>query len=199
MTPTPSSEVHTAHAAHAAHAAAARGRRRVRLWQVDDHALGGSHERRHRGGVHQRGAAHLRRVDDAGADEVGVRRCLRVVPKVCVRGLEQLAHDHGALGARVGRDGLAGDGEGRLHDLDAVLLVEVGGGDALERLGRVEERGAAAGDDALLDGGAGRVERVRDAVFLLAHLGLGRAANLDDRDASRELGEPLLQLLLLVL
>jgi hypothetical protein len=49
-----------------------------------------------------------------------------------------------------------------------------------------------------LDRGAGRIERVLDAVLLLLHLDLGRAADLDHRDAARELGEPLLQLLAVV-
>merc|ERR1719195_2447714 len=53
--------------------------------------------------------------------------------------------------------------------------------------------------DPLLDCGARCVERVRDAVFLFAHLGLRRAANLDYRHAARKLRQTLLQLLLLVL
>ncbi len=38
---------------------------------------------------------------------------------------------------------------------------------------------AATGDDALLDGRAGRVESVLDAGLLLLHLGLGRGADLE--------------------
>ena len=58
-----------------------------------------------------------------------------------------------------------------------------------------EERDAAAGDDALLERCAGRLEGVLDAVLLLLHLGLGRGADLDDRDAARQLREALLELL----
>jgi hypothetical protein len=54
---------------------------------------------------------------------------------------------------------------------------------------RVEQRDAAAGHDALLDRGAGGVQRVVDAVLLLLHLDLGRAADADDRDAAGELGQ----------
>src|SRR5947209_4613597 len=39
-------------------------------------------------------------------------------------------------------------------------------------------------------------ERVTDAVLLLLHLGLGRRADLDHRDTTRQLGETLLELLL---
>src|SRR5262249_19722133 len=56
-----------------------------------------------------------------------------------------------------------------------------------------QQRHAAAGHDAFLHRGAGRVQRVLDAVLLLLDLDLGRAANLDHGDAARELGEPLLQ------
>src|SRR5207245_6340493 len=65
----------------------------------------------------------------------------------------------------------------------------------LERVARVQERDAAAGDDALLEGGPGGLQRVLDAVLLLLHLGLGRGADLDDRDAAGELRQPFLQLL----
>ncbi len=65
------------------------------------------------------------------------------------------------------------------------------------RLG-ADERDAAAGDDALFDGRAGRVERVLDAGLLLLHLGLGGRADLDHGDAADELREALLELLAVV-
>ena len=57
---------------------------------------------------------------------------------------------------------------------------------------------AAAGDDALLDSRAGRVQSVLNAQLLLLHLGLGGSADLDDRHAAGELRQTLLQLLLVV-
>src|SRR4029450_12753281 len=65
----------------------------------------------------------------------------------------------------------------------------------LDRRGRVEERDATAGDDALLEGGPRGLQRVLDAMLLLLHLGLGRSADLDHRNAAGELRQPLLQLL----
>ena len=50
-------------------------------------------------------------------------------------------------------------------------------------------------DDALLDGSAGRGDRVLDAVLLLLELDLGVGTDLDDADATGELGEALLELL----
>ena len=57
------------------------------------------------------------------------------------------------------------------------------------------QRDAAAGDDALFERRAGRLQGVLDAVLLLLHLGLGGRADLDDGDTAGELGEALLQLL----
>src|SRR5581483_9776153 len=89
--------------------------------------------------------------------------------------------------------------EHALHDPRAEPLV------ALERLlelldrrDRADRSDAAARDDALLDGRAGRVESVLDASLLLLHLGLLRRADLQHRDAARELGETLVELLLVV-
>ena len=80
-------------------------------------------------------------------------------------------------------------------DAELLLVVEL---ERVERRLRADERDAAAGDDALFDGRAGRVERVFDAGLLLLHLGLGGCADLDDRDAADELREALLELLAIV-
>ena len=61
-----------------------------------------------------------------------------------------------------------------------------------------QQRDAAAGDDAFFDGRAGRVQRVVDAVLLFLDFDFGRAADADHRNAAGELGETLLQLLLVV-
>ena len=60
------------------------------------------------------------------------------------------------------------------------------------------QRHAAAGHDALLDRRAGGGEGVLDAVLLLLELDLGGGADLDDRHAAGQLGQPLLELLLVV-
>ena len=70
--------------------------------------------------------------------------------------------------------------------------------DARERLDGAQQRDAAAGRHAFLDRGAGGVERVVDAVLLFLHFDFGRAADADHRDAARELGETLLELLTVV-
>src|SRR5438132_491981 len=57
---------------------------------------------------------------------------------------------------------------------------------------------ATARHDALLDRGPRRVERVLDARLLLLHLDLGRRPDAHDRHAADQLGEPLLELLAVV-
>ncbi len=59
----------------------------------------------------------------------------------------------------------------------------------------VEQRHSATRHDALLERGAGRLQRVLDAVLLLLHLGLGGGADLDHGDTAGQLGEALLELL----
>src|SRR6266498_431021 len=80
-------------------------------------------------------------------------------------------------------------------DLRARALIRIVEAVQLDRLGRVQERDTAAGDNALLECGASCLERVLDAVLLLLHLGLRRSADLDDGDAAGQLREPLLELL----
>src|SRR5580700_1342949 len=65
-------------------------------------------------------------------------------------------------------------------------------------LGSAQERNAAAGYDAFFDGRTGRMHRVINAILALLDLDLGRAADADHRDAARQLGQTLLQLLTVV-
>ena len=57
-----------------------------------------------------------------------------------------------------------------------------------------QQRDAAAGHDAFLDGGTGGVQRVFDAGLLLLHLDFGGGTDLDDGHAAGQLGHALLQL-----
>src|SRR5690606_6065000 len=111
---------------------------------------------------------------------------------------QQVAGDDRAVMAGVLGD-LANRGLDRLaNDVDAAGLVVVRALETFEGLGRIEQGGAAARDDAFLDGRAGPVERVVDAGPALLHPGFRGAADLDHRNAARELGLALLQLLTVV-
>src|SRR5437773_2465962 len=63
---------------------------------------------------------------------------------------------------------------------------------------RTEQRHAAAGHDALFDRSLRRLHCVLDAVLLLLELDLGGRADLDDRNATRQLRKTLLELLAVV-
>ena len=71
-------------------------------------------------------------------------------------------------------------------------------GELADRLLGAQQRDAAARHDAFLDRGAGGVERVLDAILLFLDLDLGGAADADHRDAAGEFGQPLLQLLAVI-
>ena len=70
--------------------------------------------------------------------------------------------------------------------------------DLVQGLGSVDQSDAAAGHDAFLNGGAGGGQGVLNAVLLLLQLDLGGGADLDHGDAAGQLGQALLQLLVVV-
>ena len=168
----------------------------LRRGHLGDDGLGAEEQGRDGGGVLQRGADHLRRVDHAGLDQVLVDVRLCVVAMVALQ-LPDPRHDHGAFVPGVARDLAQRLLQRAPDDADSDRLVALGlhgrhGAQA------AQERDAAAGDDALLDRGLGRVHRVLDPRLLLLHLGLGRGPDLDHRHAAHELRQPLLELLAVV-
>src|SRR5467141_2625096 len=189
------SEIHAAHAATRRHAATAAG---VLLRQFGHHGFGGDQQSRNRGCVLDRRPHDLGRVDDALGDQVDVFARLRVEAVGVLILLEDLADDDRAVLACVDRDLARGPGERLADDLDAGLLVVVLGLDALELLGGAEQGDAAARHDAFFNRRTGRMHRVINAILALPYLDLGRAADADHRDAARELGQTLLQLLTVV-
>src|SRR5437879_12121969 len=106
-------------------------------------------------------------------------------------------HDHLAAGARVIGDLSRRRLEGLSDDADANLLVPTEL-ELVEDRDCLQQRHAAAGYDALLDGRSSRRESVLDAVLLLLQLDLCCGADLDDGDPAGELREAFLQLLLVV-
>src|SRR5450432_2415889 len=169
---------------------------RLLLGTLGDERLGRQHERGDRRRVLQRRAHDLRRVDDAGLDEVLVLLGRRVEAEGALAVLDLLDDDR-AVDAGVVRDLAQRLLARAADDVDPVLAIVVEL-HALERRERADERDAAPGDDALFDGRARGVQRVFHASLLLLHLGLGGRADLDDGDTAHELREALLQLLAIV-
>src|SRR6266487_1796313 len=164
--------VHPAHATAAGH----RGHLLL-LLLLRHHALGGEEQSRNGGGVLQRRAGDLGRVDDAGRDQILVLVGLGVVAVVQLGRVPHLADHDRRLGPGVLRDDPDGLLERAADDLDAGLLVVIAAPDLVERLLAPQERHAAARHDALLDRGAGRMQRVLDPGLLLLHFGLGGRRN----------------------
>src|SRR5450631_4852645 len=192
-------EIHPA-AAHAAHSTAAGHTAALALLlrNLGDHRLGGDQQACDRSRALNRRTHDLGRVDDALADEIAVLAGLRVEAPVVLVLFQDLANNDRAVFAGIGRD-LAGRGLDRLaDDLDAVLLVFVGGLHPLEGFGGAQQRDAAARQDAFLDRGAGGMHRVVDAILALLYLDLGGAADADHRNTAGQLGQTFLQLLLVV-
>ena len=151
---------------HTAHIRCRRCCRRSRLLDVGNQRFGRQDRGRNGGSVLQRGARDLRRVDDAFFEHIAVGVGQRVVAVAdgCLR-LEVL-DDDGALDAGVRRD-LADRLLERLqNDRRTGLLVALNGLDIrLDSRDRVDERGAAACNDAFLDS---RLRRFRLSSLLPA-------------------------------
>src|SRR5258708_24625150 len=197
-------EIHAAHAAHTTHPAHATAAmvvtagRRLGLRLLGHHRLGGDEQASDRGGILQRHPHHLGRIDDAGLHHVDIFALLGVEAVIGALLLEQLADDERAVGPRIAGDLPGRDLKGAADDIDADLLVVILRPQPAQGARRVEQGDAAAGDDALLDRGARRVHRVLDAILALLDLDFRGAADADDGNAPRQLGETLLQLLLVV-
>src|SRR3954451_750704 len=167
------SVIHIAHTTHATHATA-RGttRRSLPLGTLGNHRLGGDQQRRNRGGTLQRTAYNLSRVDNPGRDQIFVLAGLRIVAiGVSIIAQHLASHDRAVL------TGILGNLpewslKGTADDLDADMLVVVVELDLAQLLGSTGERYAAPRHDALLDRGAGRMQRVIDAVLAFLHLDL---------------------------
>lgn len=191
---------HTTHAAHATHAT--HGSRALLDISLNNGDLGGTEEGGDTGGIDETSANDLKGVEDTGLDHVNVLALGGVEALVEVVGelVSELADNDGALETGVLNDGLGGAGDGVADNGNTKLLVKVGGLDVLEGVdGSLDEGSTTTGEDTLLNGSAGGVESIDEAVLLLTDLNLGGATDLDDGNTTRELGETLLELLLLVL
>ena len=176
-------------------AVAATARCRLRLGRLLDHeAFRGEQQAGDRDGVGDRVTGHLHRVDDAGRDQVDVLVGGRV-EAVAPAQLGRLARHHVAVVAGVLRDPAQRLDQRLADDGDAERLLTGQAQAVVEHRRDLREGRAATGDGAFLDRGLGRRDGVLDAVLALFHLDLGHGTDLDHRDATGELGQPLRELL----
>src|SRR5690606_11354140 len=120
----------------------------------------------------------LHRVDDAQRDQIAIFAGRGIIAERGARVFEDLAHDDRAFGTGIVGDAAQRLLQGAANDRDAGFLVGV---DALGLDGRgsTEQGDATTRNDAFFDGGAGRVERVIDAVLALLDFHFGRTADAD--------------------
>src|SRR5690606_30414721 len=78
--------------------------------------------------------------------------------------------------------------DGATHDGNAKLLLRRVELQAVEHVLDAEKSGTAANHDAVFNSGAGGVQSVFDAGFLLFHFGFGGRTDFDDRNAADQLG-----------
>src|SRR5215467_4637100 len=152
-----------------------------------------------RGGVLQCYSHDLGRIDNPGRHHVLVVAQLCVITEIRVAPVGQLTDDDRPVSAGVFRNLTNRQLEGLADDPDPDLLVVVRRVKAFQNLARKEQRHTATGDDTFLDSGLGSVHAVLDAVLALLHLDLAAAADTDHRDAARQLGQTLLQLLAVII
>src|SRR5687767_115018 len=191
--------IHAAHAA--AHSTTHARRHSAALFlfrHFGDDGFGREQETGDRSGVLQRAPRHLGRIDDAGFHQVFVFARGHVVAFVAFALLHFL-DDERAFLARVVRELAERLFDRAANDRHTDLLVAFEVFDVVERFLRADQSHTATRDDAFFDRGASRVQRVFHARLLLFHLRFGRGADIDDGNATGQLGETLLELLPIVI
>src|SRR6266550_4550215 len=108
-------------------------------------------------------------------------------------------HNERAFLARVIRELAGWLFDGPAHDLHADLLVAFKALDVIERFLRANECDAAARHNAFLNRGAGSMQCIFHASFLLFHLGLGGSTDIDHGHSAGELRQTFLEFLAIVI
>src|SRR5580704_13358345 len=191
--------VHAAHTAAAGHAAASSRSCAllVVFLDVGHQSFGGQHQAGDRSCVLQSETSYLGWVDYASLDQVTVLAGVGVEAEVVVFRIANAAYDHSAFTAGVVNDLTHGLFESALHDVDAngFVIVQL---ELFQCRDAANQRYAAAGNDTFLDSRACGVHGVLNTSLLFLQLGLGCSADYNHGDAAHQLGQPLLQLLAVV-
>ena len=160
--------------------------------------LGGQQQRGDAGRVLQRGADDLGRIDDAGLDQVAVLVLVGVVAVVLALHLPDAVDDHRAVDARRSRRSPAADSRARCATISAPCFSSPSSSSLSTAFSL--RSSATPPPGTMPSSSAACVARlgVFDQRLALLHFGLGRRADVDLGHAAGQLGQPLLQLLAVV-
>src|SRR5471030_33211 len=184
---------HATHTAHVWHTAASR----AFIFDLSDHGFGGDHQAGDGSRCLKSRTSHFSRVKDAHFDHVAVFAGSSVVT-VVTRTLLDLVDYYAWLVAGVGNDLTQWRFNSATQQLDTNVLIGVVAfqfGDSLQSANQCH---ATARYHAFFNGCTSSVQGVFNAGFLLFHFNFGTSANLDHRNAARQLGQTLLQFLFVV-
>ena len=188
---------HAAHATHSTHAAHIRHRGCCFLRQLGDHRLGSDHQAGNGSSGLQRATGYLGRIQNTHFDHVAVLAGGSVVTVVTFASADRLQY-HSTFFTSVGHDLTQRCFNGATQQLDADVLVFVVTGQVLEGNQSTYQSHTTARYHALFNSGAGSVQCVFNAVFLLFHFHFGGCADLDYRNTASQLGQTFLQFFLVV-
>src|SRR2546423_1807788 len=187
--------VHPAHSTRRTRAGASRSC----LLLLHDQSFGREEKSRDRRRVLQRGAGDLGRVDDAGRNQILVLVGESVVAVVGLLRGPDLLNDDRTFAPSVLHDHAHRLLERATDDVDTDLLIALVQLERLERLLRAHQRYATARNDPLFHSCTRSMQSIFDSCLLFLHLALGRRTDVDHRNTAGELGQPLLELLLVVI
>lgn len=156
------------------------------LRRFGNHGLGRNQQTADRSGILQSRADNLGRVDDAGLDHIGIFAGLSIITIVGIGAFQQFAGNNRTVNARI-LDNLTDRSLRCLADnFDTDFLILISRNQSVQRFAGIQQSDAAAGDNAFLDRGTGRMQRVVNTVFLLLNFNFGSTADFDNGNAARK-------------
>src|SRR5690606_17597087 len=192
---------HSVSIIHVVHArAGADGSLGLLVLDLGDGAAGGEQQAADAGSVLQSDALDLCGNDHAGLHQILILLRHAVEAEVDVAVFFDLLCHQRAFKAAVLSNLLDRGGQSATDDVNTDLFIALElAFELVKRLAGTQHRDAAAGQNALFNRSAAGVQSVFHAGLLLLHFDFGRSADIDLRHAAGEFGQPLLQLLAIVI
>src|SRR5450631_2996528 len=166
----------------------------LRLWNFSHRRFREQQHAGDRNGVFQCGTNDLRRIDDAGLDQVDIFLAGGIEAKIALTAHHPCNDDTAVYGGIL-RDLTRRRFERPFQDLNTGPLVAFARSFfPADRFNTSKKRKTAARYDAFGHRSLGGADRVIQRFFLSLHLRLGRSPNADYRNAARQFGQPLFEL-----